>query len=202
MRSSLTTRLHRQLASPEWIRTLEALVATRVRQSGQLKTDSGSGSVTSKLSHERFMGPHSIVKYRFLVAVQVSRGPETEPDRYEARVVWHPAAMSFSLEGEVYTTVEGAAAQRSRTQLEIGVARSVDSTDSLSAFSRLSCHICRSPLEIEWYSKGLTWRCWCRQRPSHFSQMLQNLLRNLPSDEGAGRGIEEVDPKRLRPLGE
>lgn len=88
----LVTRFHRQLVTPEWVAKLrEFLSTTRLRGQGRLQTEFGD---------ERYMGPESVVKYRFHVVVNDEMADLSPIQTGESAFVeWQPKRGGFKMLG-------------------------------------------------------------------------------------------------------
>ena len=71
--SQLDTDFHRQLATSEWLSTLSSRITVAIKSHPEFHTANGAGTVRSRHNEDRYMGPLSIVKYEFVVEVEVLR---------------------------------------------------------------------------------------------------------------------------------
>ena len=171
LQTTLVTSFHKGLAGPEWVAALESFVTERIRSTGGFKSTEGTGTVSSRYNEERYMGPLSVVKFRFDVDVRVARSdPAAEPDRYQTSVEYDPEAARFSVpfRGEHVSTAEtrGEFAAKLRKDKEAWIA-SLDPLKPKGDFERRRCSVCSGPFRARFYPEGRSWSHACAREPSH-----------------------------------
>ena len=125
--SHLETSFHRNLASPGWLEQLAAHIETAIRAISGLETCAGVGKVYSQYNEARSMGPHSAVRYHFIVDVALDRAkPDAVQDRYQAWVRFRPDTNTFETQRESVDDQETrdkrcADAERQREAIESAV---------------------------------------------------------------------------------
>ena len=108
----LATRYHLNLATEDWLRKLNAHLATSIASHPEFHTADGTGTVSSTYNEERFMGPLSLVKNDFVVSIRVSRRFSFRKDRYTATVRYTPERGTFETVRDEVSTVEPEATDR------------------------------------------------------------------------------------------
>jgi ssDNA-binding Zn-finger/Zn-ribbon topoisomerase 1 len=162
------TSFHRNLADAAWLSSLAQFIEDRLRALAAFKSLDAQGAVRPHYNEEKFMGPLSVIKYRFEVSVKVARDISSS-DRYEAQVEFDPVTARFSCSVEHVDTAEKRALRaeqlRRRSELEV---LSLKALDSKANFDRQRCPICHGSLRVQFYPEGSSWAYWCAADPHHF----------------------------------
>ncbi|HZE96386.1 MAG TPA: hypothetical protein VE981_05140 [Planctomycetota bacterium] len=170
LQPEFVTAFHKALAVPSWIAALEAFVTARIRTSGAYQTTNGSGVVRAVYTDERYLGPNSVVRYRFEVSVDVDRdGPTRLRDHYVASVEFDPASGGFSTWAKEHlSTIE----TRARYKDELRRAKddwiaSFEPLESREEFERWRCPACSGRFRPRFYPEGSSWSYSCALNPDH-----------------------------------
>lgn len=170
LQPEFVTAFHKALAVPSWISTLEDFVAARIGTSGAYQTANGTGLVRAQFTDERYLGPNSVVRYRFEVSVDVDRDEPTRlRDHYVAAVEFDPASGRFSIwEKEQLSTIETRA--RYKDELRRAKEEWIDSfapLESREEFERWRCPVCSGRFRAQFYPEGRSWSYSCLLDPTH-----------------------------------
>jgi hypothetical protein len=170
LQPEFVTAFHKGLATPSWLTALESFVTARILTSGSFQTTRGTGSVRALFTDERYLGPNSVVRYRFEVTVQVERDEPTRlRDSYRTVVEFDPASGGFSVwKNEDLATVETRA--RYKDELRRAKEEWIESFEPLEAredFERWKCPECRGRLRPRFYPEGSSWSYSCAVDMTH-----------------------------------
>jgi len=118
--SELQTRFHQNLASKEWLRALSRHTQQTIAARPEFQSTEGSGVVGSQYNEDRYMGPHSAVKFHFIVQVAVARSNrEEDPDIYVGWVRYLPTTGAFTTLRELVETAELRKERRLRGEVRL-----------------------------------------------------------------------------------
>jgi hypothetical protein len=169
--SQFETEFHQHLATREWQAKLTACVADALASHSEYRTVKGTGIVRSRYNEDRYMGPLSVVKYNFLVEVQVCRGGLTwRKDKYCAAIRYSATTEKFEITREEISTIETRARDGRNRAIVNRFIKCVQSGCSQEEVDRFKCPWCDATTTVNFHRSGTTFCVRCANSSEHLSK--------------------------------
>jgi hypothetical protein len=161
LKCRFATRYHLALATEDWLGKLRAHLTTAIASHPEFHTEDGRGTMSSRYSEERFMGPLSLVKNDFVAVIQVSRRFSFRKDRYTATVRYMPEQGRFTTLRDEVSTVETRCRDRKNHRRVSGLVKHVQSGCSRDFVDDWRCPWCGSVICLSFHHGGRVFAVSC-----------------------------------------
>ncbi|MCE9544662.1 MAG: hypothetical protein K8T25_03970 [Planctomycetia bacterium] len=172
--SQFATPFHRRLATDQWLQKLRSFLEDTLVSHQEYQTADAIGSVRAAFNEDRFTGPLSLVKYDFVVELEVARlGTTLCKDQYNASLRYSPDSDTFAFKIETISTVETRAAERKKFAKVDKLVHTIESGGSRDVVDRFACPWCGGKVDVNFHPSGTVFAVYCETDGMHFSKHVE-----------------------------